>query len=185
MATETLRLKVTLRGSEPEIWRQVEVVSTTTLAHLHRALQTAMGWTDSHLHQFWYGQRCFGVTDPELGLDCEDERRMRIGTLLRQPGDHVMYEYDFGDGWEHDITLEGVGPVTGDEPRVCNGCGACPPEDVGGIPGFEEFLRALANSQHPRHREFLDWHGPFEPGAFNLEATNGALRIRGRMRTDA
>jgi len=185
VATEVLRLKVTLRDSDPEIWRQIEVASTSTLAQLHRVLQVAMGWTDSHLHQYWQGDRCFGMADPELGLEGEDDRKVRLDTLFRQPGDQLVYEYDFGDGWEHDIVLEGVGPVTGDEPRVCNGRGTCPPEDVGGISGFEEFRAALANPRHERHREFMDWHGPFTPDAFSVEAANRALRSRSRQRTDA
>jgi len=185
VAAEVLRLKVTLRNSVPEIWRQVEVVSTNTLAQLHRVLQVAMGWTDSHLHQYWQGDRCFSMADQDLGLEGEDERTVRLDTLFRKPGDQMVYEYDFGDGWDHDIVLEGIGSVTGDEPRVCNGRGTCPPEDVGGISGFEEFLEALTNPRHSRHREFLDWHGPFEPDAFNVEAANRALRSRSRKRTDA
>ncbi len=183
VATEVLRFKVTLRDSDPEICRQVEVVSTSTLAQLHRVLQVAMGWTDSHLHQYRQGDRCFCMADPELELEGEDERKVRLDALLRQPGDQLVYEYDFGDGWEHDVVLEGIGPVTGDEPRVSGGRGACPPEDVGGMAGFELFLEVLANPKHPQHGEMMEWHGPFDPDAFDIAATNRALRGRGRRRS--
>ena len=182
---EVFRLRVSLRGAEPEIWRQIEVVSTITLFQLHGVLQRAMGWTDSHLHQFWQADRCFGLPDPEFDTPREDERRVRLNTVLSKPTDELMYEYDFGDGWEHDIVLEAVGPVTGDEPRVSDGRGACPPEDVGGIPGFELFLEALSDPRHPQHGEILEWHGPFDPDAFDIAATNRALRVRRRRRTGA
>jgi len=125
------------------------------------------------------------LPDRESGTSCESERKTRPDDVLARPKDRIAYEYDFGDGWEHDIVLEAIGPITGDEPRVSDGRRACPPEDVGGIPGFELFLEALGNPRHPRHQEMLEWHGPFDSEAFDITATNRGLRGRRRKRPDA
>jgi len=181
------RLKVTLRGSRPPIWRRLEVPAGVTLSQLHHILQVAMGWTDSHLHQFRRGATYYGESDPEFGMDCEDERRVRLDEVLRNPRDRMVYEYDFGDGWEHDVVREAnastsaVGPC----PRVVAGKGACPPEDVGGIGGYYGFLEAVRNPKHPEHEDMLEWcDGPFDPDAFEFDEINTYFRSR-RRRTDA
>lgn len=112
------RLKVTLRRSRPPIWRRLEVDAGVTLAQLHDILQIVMGWTDSHLHQFRRGSTYYGQPDPELGMERENERRIRLREVLRRPKDRMVYEYDFGDGWEHDIVLEAIGEAGGEKPPV-------------------------------------------------------------------
>ena len=181
------RLKVTLRGSRPAIWRRVEVDAGVTLFRLHQILQVVMGWTDSHLHQYRRGSTYYGQSDPEFGMRRENERRIRLREVLRKPKERMVYEYDFGDGWEHDVVLESndVGIGGGPEVRVVAGKGACPPEDVGGIGGYYRFLEAIADPKDPEHKDMLEWGGPFEPDVFNIDEINEYFRKPRRRRKDA
>jgi hypothetical protein len=174
MDSNVFRLKVTLRGSRPSIWRRLEVRADVTLFRLHQILQIVMGWTDSHLHQFRRGTTYYGQPDPEFGMDREDERRVRLSEVLRRAKDRMVYEYDFGDGWEHDVVLEASGSAGAVYPqvRVLAGKGACPPEDVGGIGGYYGFLEAIRNPKHPEHRDMLEWGGRFDPDAFEIDEIN-------------
>jgi hypothetical protein len=134
-----------------------------------------MGWTDSHLHQFEAGGVLYGTSDPEFGFRRESESRTTLDRVLRRPKDRMKYEYDFGDGWEHDILLEAIIPNEpgGMYPRVEAGKRACPPEDVGGVHGYVGFLEALGDPAHPDHREVLDWIGrSFDPEAFTVRQAN-------------
>jgi Plasmid pRiA4b ORF-3-like protein len=185
MADEVFRLKVTLKGSRPPIWRRLEVEPGITLFQLHRVLQRAMGWTDSHLHQFWKGRTCYGSPDPEFGMHRQSERQTHLLEVFDGLKDRIVYEYDFGDGWEHDVVLEAVVRRTAETPRVLDGRGACPPEDVGGIGGYYAFLEAVQNPAHPEHEEMLEWHGPFDPEAFDVGQVNKTFRRRLRRQTDA
>ncbi len=186
MAT-TYRLKVTLRGSRPPIWRRVQVDADATLLRLHEILQVVMGWTESHLHQFRRGATLYGRPDPELGMHQENERRIRLRDVLRRPKDRMIYEYDFGDGWEHDVVLGASTSTVGNKPavRVLAGKGACPPEDVGGLWGYFRFLEAIQTPKHPEHHDMLEWGGQFDPDAFDVEAINKHFQNRSRRRRDA
>jgi len=176
------QIKVTLRGTQPPIWRRIQVWSNVTLLQLHRILQVAMGWTDSHLHQYRRGSTYYGTRDPEFGVERESERSKRLGDVLVRPRARMVYEYDFGDGWEHDVILEKIVPVAPGRrfPLVLAGRGACPPEDVGGVGGFYHFLEALENSQHPDHDDMVEWWGETFSAEFpGLDDINRAL-ARGR-----
>jgi hypothetical protein len=183
------RLKVTLRGVRPAIWRRVEVPGDASLFELHRVLQAAMGWTDSHLHQFLHRGLYYGAPDREFGLPTISERRTRLHDLLERPRERLVYEYDFGDSWEHDVVLEAMEPARPGVryPRAIGGKRACPPEDVGGPPGYEEFLRALGDPSHEDHESMLTWvGGRFGPEDFDLIAANDRVpKRRGSGRTDA
>ena len=168
------QLKITLRGITPPIWRRIQVFDDT-LDKLHEHIQAAMGWTNSHLHHFFIQDRRCG--DPEL-LDDDiepfsgvDSTRTLISELLpsNQAPISFEYNYDFGDSWVHDVQFEGSpAPQPGVEyPQCLEGERACPPEDVGGTGGYAEYLEAIADPSHERHREMLDWNGPFNPNAFN------------------
>ena len=178
-STEILQVKVTLNGIRPLIWRHLLVRSDMTLARLHFALQEAMGWTNSHLHMFVIGDRRIGdlrQDEGELGL--EDERKVKLGELIG-PGQSLTYEYDFGDGWIHEVKVEKG--LERDErlhyPLCVGGARACPPEDVGGDGGYEDFLAALADPDHERHDDYVSWAGGvFDPEGFDLNAVNRALR---------
>jgi hypothetical protein len=138
-----------------------------------------MGWTDSHLHQFLAKGKCYGALDPEFGLDREDENRTRLDEVLRKPKDRMTYEYDFGDGWEHEVLVEKVLPVeTGRSryPMVTGGKRACPPEDCGGLPGYYHLLDVLMNPNHPEYGELREWcDEDFDPERFDIQEVNRAL----------
>jgi hypothetical protein len=172
-------LKVTLLGSEPPIWRRLQVPASTTLAHLHEILQVAMGWEDEHLHQFIVGEGYYGPRSAMTDLAMSDERRARLDQVLKAPQERMIYEYDFGDSWQHEVLLEKV--LTREPgvtyPRVVEGRRAGPPEDVGGVYGYEDLLEAIANPKHPEHEDMLEWLGEeFDPEAFDLEAANAQLQ---------
>jgi hypothetical protein len=189
MESTIYRLKVTLRGSRPPIWRRIEVPSDITLAQLHDVIQLAMGWTNSHLHQFRRGSTCYGPDNTELDMPPQqNEKQVRLNGVLRKPKDRLAYEYDFGDGWEHDVVLERSAAGLPDAPqvRVTGGKGACPPEDVGGIGGYYGFLEAIKDPAHPEHDDMCEWYGDaFDPNAFDVEEVNKHFLARTRRREDA
>lgn len=173
------QFKITLVESKPTIWRRIQV-EDCTLDKLHEHIQTAMGWTNSHLHQFEIFEKRYG--DPELlddGFDdfeCIDSTKTKISDITPNAGKRFSftYEYDFGDGWEHEILFEGSPQKEPGKkyPLCLEGARACPPEDVGGIYGFYEFLEALADPKHEQHDNFMEWGGDFDPKEFDAgEAT--------------
>ncbi|WP_410667018.1 plasmid pRiA4b ORF-3 family protein [Amycolatopsis sp. cmx-4-68] len=180
----TLTLKITLADTDPEIWRRVAVPGDFSLADLHELIQDSFGWERSHLWVFNAADGAHGLPDPELGH--EDARAKRVGDVLRNPGDKLNYLYDFGDDWLHEVTLEAIEPGTG-PPRCLDGRRAGPPEDCGGVGGYEELLDTLADPSHEDHEETLDWlgletAGEFDPAAFDLAAVNRTLA--GRFRSE-
>jgi len=181
-AREVLRLHVTLLDTDPPVWRDVNVDSGIPLDRFHDVLQRLMGWTDSHLHQFIVGRKpvYYGVPDPEgLGPKTLDEQSVRIQEVLPRKGSTILYEYDFGDSWIHEIRVDEVSPRPGEFPGPSceGGARACPPEDCGGAGGYAEFLDALRDPKHERHTELLEWiGGEFDPEAFDPGRTNRALR---------
>lgn len=182
---DLLQLKISLKDVYPPIWRRLLISSSTDLAELHRIIQITMGWSNSHMHQFTAGKKQFGVPDDEFGDSTTPEIGVRIGSLLKAENEWISYEYDFGDSWEHKIVLEKILPYRPEEggPRCIDGSRGCPPEDVGGAWGYEEFLEAYTDSGHPDHEEKLEWVGDsFDPEQFDLEQVNLNLR---RMRKAA
>lgn len=179
------QIKVALLCSSPPIWRRLLVPSDITLSDLHYLVQRAMGWDNSHLHEFHCRGKRYGPTDPEQGgPDRIDERKVRLNQLLVRAGAKVAYTYDFGDNWEHAVVLEKRLPLDPNMtyPECTGGARACPPEDCGGIGGFYDLLEAIRNPQHPRHEEILEWLGEdYDPEEFSIEAINQVLP-RGRTR---
>jgi hypothetical protein len=187
-APDIYQIKVTLFGSKPPIWRRLLVPASITLAKLHDVLQTAMGWLDCHMHEFHAGERRFGAPDPEdrgMGMpEVENERNVKLSSILRRPGAKLTYIYDFGDYWQHSVILEkrlALLPDVVSCPTCIDGSLACPPEDCGGIPGFYELLSALADPSHERHEELSDWIGDdFDPQAFSVDLVNQKLAPKRR-----
>ena len=139
---EVYVIKVTLLGISPPVWRRILVPRDITLHHLHRTLQTVMGWTNSHLHQFVVQRQRISGPRSRVGTKVANENRTRLGELIWTVGARVLYEYDFGDGWQHELLLEEV--LLGDETfqQTCvAGKRCCPPEDCGGPQGFAEFSK--------------------------------------------
>jgi hypothetical protein len=172
------QLKVTLQGARPPIWRRLQVRASTTLPRLHDTIQVAMGWTDSHLHEFIIGGVEYGLPDPDFGDDMHSEKRVKMEQVVTAEKDRFVYEYDFGDSWNHVILLEKILPPQSGVhyPRCLAGKRACPPEDVGGVWGYAEFLEAIRDSAHPEHDDMLEWcGGAFDPEAFSLDEVNQIL----------
>jgi hypothetical protein len=168
-----MQLKLSLRGvSKPPVWRRLLVPADMQLDRLHDVIQTSMGWTDTHLHVFSTATGDYGVPDPELGF--RNERSARIGQFLKRKGDRIQYAYDFGDGWEHDITLEKRLDLDPDTqlPACIAGKGACPPEDCGGPWGYADLKEALADPGHEDHDDMLDWLGLESADEFNPAASD-------------
>lgn len=170
------QIKVTLKDSQPPIWRRVQVPGDVTLETLHDVLQAVMSWWNYHLHQFIVGDTYYGVSHPEYMMEMHDESKVRLNEIADE-GAAFLYEYDFGDGWLHVLEVEKVvAPEPGREYPVClGGRRATPPEDVGGIWGFEEYLEAMADPDHSEHEMYMEWRGPFDPEAFDVDEVNAAL----------
>ena len=172
------QIKISLIGAKPPIWRIVLVPSNIGLDAFHEVIQLAMGWTDSHLHQFIANNVFYGIPDDDFELEMEDETQYKLSQLLQKEKDTIKYEYDFGDSWEHKILLEKIFPDDGKTalPVCIKGKRACPPEDCGGIWGYEELLETVSNPKHPDHDDMLEWlGGEFDPEEFDLEAINEDL----------
>jgi Plasmid pRiA4b ORF-3-like protein len=172
-------LKIELLYLKPTIWRRIAVPASIKLPKFHVVLLSAMGWMGGHLHEFVIGDRNFGLPDddyPTPGLEREDRVTLSgaLGSLRT-----LRYLYDFGDGWEHKIKVEKVLPADPSFklPLCIDGANACPPEDVGGCPGYLEFLEAIRNPAHEAHRTMIDWcGGHFDPTAFDTSEVNARLQ---------
>ena len=154
-------LKIQLLDIEPAIWRRFVVPASITLDRLHDVIQIVMGWTDSHLHEFTIGNKRYTEypESKEDGLVCG---RYRLGDLIKQKGRTFRYLYDFGDSWEHELVLEEsryFSPDMRTALTCLEGERACPPEDVGGVPGYFEFCNALKDPSHEEHESYIEWSG--------------------------
>lgn len=176
-----LQFKIVLEDTNPPIWRRIQVSDLYSFWDLHVAIQDAMGWQDCHLHHFithnpstgakeyigipeeCYGEDGFGDFETLPGWD------LKIRDYFKEPNVSMEYEYDFGDGWMHTIEFEG--PVEKESkakyPRCIGGERACPPEDVGGVSGYEHFCIALRDPQDEMHQTYLDWSGGHDPEDFD------------------
>jgi hypothetical protein len=176
------QLKITLMGTRPAVWRRIQAPGDIRLSRLHAVLQIVMGWTNSHLHGFRADGRNYGVPGPEFDgmMEMLDERQARLDEIAPRVKSHIIYEYDFGDSWEHMIVVEKIfAPDSNVQyPHCLAGKRACPPDDVGGVWGYADFLKAIRNSRHPEHDEMLEWAGgAFDPTAFDLRGVNGMLEL--------
>lgn len=177
MSQNIYQIKVTLYHSHPPIWRRIQIKGDIKLEKLHDVLQIAMGWSNSHLHVFRVGRISYGEPDPHFPDDTIDERDIRLDKIVTK-GDTFIYEYDFGDSWEHEIKVEKILSVeSGTHYPVClAGERACPPEDCGGFPGYDRLLEALSDPVNPKYTELLEWiDEDFDPEIFDLDAVNVAL----------
>lgn len=173
-----VRLHIQLDDVEPAIWRRVEVPLTSTLKAVHDVIQAAMLFEDYHLFQFEVGDRRYGYPDPDWGDDMRDARYIRLGAILARGETRFTYTYDFGDDWRHSVVVEEVvaaDPMV-DYPRFVDGARRAPPEDVGGLPGFEEFLEAIADPEHREYDSVMTWYGrPFDPTDIGLDVITARL----------
>ena len=172
-------VRIELQHIDPLIWRRVHAPTDISLSKLHDMLQVVMGWTDSHLHSFRIGDLVYTNSEDFADLDMLPEKGRSLAALLGDTIQEFEYEYDFGDGWQHHIIIEATNKSVVDWPYpLCvAGKRACPPEDVGGVPGYEDFLKAIANPKHEEHDDMLVWiGGAFDPEGFDINCVNRELR---------
>jgi len=171
-------IKVELKEIEPPIWRIIQVPSRTSLLRLHRVLQRAMGWTNSHLHLFEIDGKLYGEPDTEWDFEVLDSRKMILENIFSKGMTSFLYEYDLGDSWRHEITLLGTVEREAEEKLACTaGARACPPEDCGGTMGYYELLVALSDPDHEEHDAMLEWvGGEFDPNAFDTATIDRELK---------
>lgn len=175
-------LKVTLMGAKPPIWRRIQVPTDITLAGLHEVLQVTMGWYNCHLYQFLLGDVCFGEPNPDYddwGTSMHDAAATKLENVIAVEKEKLFYEYDFGDGWDHEILLEKILPGDAEVqyPVCLKGKRACPPEDCGGVWGYARLLEVLADLDHEEHDDLLEWAGGrIDPEAFDFDVVNAGLR---------
>ena len=183
----TYQIKVTLRGIKPPIWRRLRVPGNIRLVRLHEVLQIAMGWSNSHLHLFEKDGICYCHPD-HFGPDEVppiDESKASLQNVLREVGQQMVYQYDFGDNWEHDVVLEEIfaSKSAAESPICLDGARRCPPEDVGGVSGYEEFLEAIFDPSHEDYQQMLEWAaGRFQPEDFDLQSVNAMLAASRRFK---
>jgi len=177
-------LTIALPEIKPPVWREVIVPTDIPLDRLHDVFQIVMGWQDCHLYEFTFGERTFSE-DPEGG---DPAGSVRLGEALAEANDVFAYTYDFGDGWQHLVKV--AMPEEEDDDAgfgaavVCvDGKRACPPENIGGPPGYEEFCEAIKDKRHPDHLDMKQWYAdatgaatPFRAEAFDPDAVNRELR---------
>jgi hypothetical protein len=176
------QLRIQLEEVVPTVWRRLLVPGGVRLAKLHEIFQAAMGWTNSHLHSFTIGDDLYGMHVEDYPEEELDETDFTVLQALRGGVRRFGYEYDFGDSWGHEVVVENTtwSPLALRHGVCLDGENACPPEDVGGVHGYEHFLAALADPLDEEHDSYLVWVGyKFDPEAFDLGAANAALqRVR-------
>ena len=174
-----IQIKISLLDTDPKIYRRILVDENTYLNILHEIIQDAMGWENYHLHQFVKDKIIYGEPDPEGWIVCEDEMNYTIGDLAPKTGAKFLYEYDFGDGWRHEIRREKLSKkiTTLSHPICIEGQYACPPEDCGGVYGYYDLLEVISDPKNPRHEETMEWVGEeFDPNFFDLDVVNTRLQ---------
>ncbi len=176
---QALILHIEFKWIKPSIWRRVAVSENITLCKLHRVIQAVFGWSDTHLHEFEIDGESYGVPDPGWGPEVVSEQRKKLISVLNGKKT-FRYVYDFGDNWELRIKVEKTLPaiIFPQVPYCIDGANARPPEDIGGAPGYEDFLAALADPNHPEHDVMSEWYGDdgFDPTMFDCDWVNQWLK---------
>ena len=181
------RIRIELIGIDPTIWRSVEVPLTTSLKGLHDVIQAVMPFENCHLFLFNVGDKRYGIPDRQWDHVHEtlEAKNIKLGALVERGVSAFSYTYDFGDDWRHSVTIENVTAAdpTLDYPRFLDGSRRAPPEDVGGIPGFDEFLDAMTKPRHPDHQRLTEWYsGSFDPDDLNLAVISSRIGELARRR---
>lgn len=180
MTDQIARIRITLDDIKPAIWRRVDLPISNSLKTLHLAIQAVMLFENYHLFRFDVGEASYGIVLDEDFMDppTRDAANIRLAKLIERGTTAFTYTYDFGDDWRHSIDIEGVftaDPAT-DYPKFVDGERRAPPEDVGGLPGFEEFLDAMAKPRHPERKSLLQWYGrPFNPEDISADVIHARM----------
>jgi hypothetical protein len=185
-AEQIATVRIELRDTDPPIWREVEVPTSISLESLHAVIQAAMGWENYHLWEFSLGKRRYGPpNDDGWGPAVVDAGKVRLMDLIGPRETTISYLYDFGDGWEHRLTVSKVreGDPECSYPRYVGGERNGPPEDCGGIPGFYDKLETAADPNDPDHAEIKEWLGDYDPETVDVASINRAFgRLAGQRR---
>ena len=186
--SKIFQFKIKLCDIKPIIWRRVQVLSTDTFNDLHNIIQNSMGWYDCHLHEFILVNPKTGDKN-RLGNDYEDdefdetqdEEKKTLNQYFSMDNKKARYVYDFGDDWKHDIVLEKILEKDQNKkyPQCVAGERACPPEDCGGVWGYENLLKIIADPTHKDYEEMKEWCGAFTPEAFDLSSIDLPLKQYG------
>jgi hypothetical protein len=182
---------IELLGSDPLVWRRIVVPADSTFYQLHKAIQGAFGWENSHLFQFsesgFSDTVCYGFAGEDIDPDrvTIDARKTRVSRILKKEGQTYCYIYDFGDDWDHRLTLEKIVAKDIAAPYCLDGAGACPPEDVGGMHGYQEMLQALEKPNAKEKKELREWLGLVEGEKWDakfcsIREVNKRLALLGR-----
>jgi hypothetical protein len=172
------QLRLTLEDVTPTVWRRLLVPGSVRLDKLHLIFQAAMGWDGYHLHCFEIGEARFGMHFDDFPEDELDEKDTTVLSAIGSAR-RFFYEYDFGDGWRHEVVVESLSRLErGLKFGVClDGQNACPPEDVGGPSGYADFLEVIADPTHDEHEHMRGWiGGPFDATEFDLAIANVRLQ---------
>jgi hypothetical protein len=173
------KLRITIDGIDPPVWRQIAVPETFSLNKLHHIIQIAFGWTNSHLYMF--GEYEHKIGDPILWGDSETEtlwdKKVKIKDVLKKEGDRLKYEYDMGDGWMHTIALQKIAEAETKIAQCLDGARDAPPEDCGGIHGYKQLINHLHHPEQDGYIELLEWLGDdYDPDHFDLKSVNKELK---------
>ena len=185
-ADQIATVRIELADTEPLIWREVEVATSISLKTLHAVIQAVFRWQNYHLWEFSLGKRRYGPPNNDgWGPAVADASKVPLADLLGPRRTTIHYLYDFGDSWEHRLTVSRIGAGDPDRsyPRYVGGERDGPPEDCGGIPGFYDKLEAAADPRHPDHAEIKEWLGDYDPEAIDEASIKNALgRIANQRR---
>lgn len=172
------QLHIQLNDITPTIWRRILTPASIRLDDLHRVLQTTIGWTNSHLHLFEAYSTNFAPLEFEIE-EAQDSRIVQLQDILKKEGSTIRYEYDFGDSWVHTLTLEKIVQFDGEVlvTQCIGGERSGPPEDCGGIVGFQQMLEVLRNPSHEEYIDLTEWLGrKYDPAKFDLNKVNKQLQ---------
>lgn len=178
MTKQVFQLKITMVETKPIIWRRILVDSDTLLVDLHKIIQTTIGWSNAHLHIFNDGKNDYAPIELEVDNSL-DSNKVNLNKIFKKVEQSILYEYDFGDSWSHEVYLEKI-IETEEEmqlPTCLDGARKCPPEDCGGVWGFKDFLKIISNPKDPQYKEMKEWlGGEYDPNYFKLEEINAQLK---------
>jgi len=179
--TNILKLRITIPDIEPEIWREILIKNDITFKKLHEIIQLSFGWTNSHLYNFDVNGILFSMPDKEFENNDLDAKN-KITEFLIEKGQKALYTYDFGDYWEHEIEIVDV--LKKEKgiryPKCLDGRRNGPPEDCGGIPGYEDVIDALTSKDKGEYEDLLEWLGNYDPEKFDIDKINKAILNPGK-----
>jgi hypothetical protein len=176
-----LQLKISLVGLKPMIWRRLLVEDSISFYKLHNIIQKAMGWENYHLFEFDQGSLSIGIPEGgDYSSEIKDSKKIKLSHVFTEEKQILNYIYDFGDSWKHKILVEKI--LVKDHlqkyPLCIDGNRSCPPEDCGGVWGYEEMLEIKSDKSHPEYEEkIVEWLGEdFDPEKFDIEEVNKLLK---------